>query len=267
MKNYWTQSDKNIFVAAHRGWSSDYPENSMIAFQKAAELGVDQIEMDIRVTKDGELVVFHDLTVDRVSNGTGKVSDFTLAELKELDIGIKKGEQFAGTRIPTFVEFLEYMKTLPDMTIDFELKEYNNKAYNNGGPLTEEYQALCEKVLALIAEYGLEERCVINSFGGNIHEYIQGKYGNKYKHHVFFPERHNSDTTYDPYSYAYCCCVFDDNKENFEMLRSKGVRTWVGASVKDAETVDWAIEMGAELITCNNPDVVLQLLRERGYHK
>ena len=51
------------------------------------------------------------------------------------------------------------------------------------------------------------------------------------------------------------------------MLREKGVRTWVGASVKDAETVDWAIEMGAELITCNNPDVVLQLLRQRGYHK
>ena len=88
MKNYWTQSNQNIFVAAHRGWSEAYPENSMIAFQKAVELGVDQIEMDIRVTKDGELVVFHDLTVDRVSNGTGKVADFTLAELKQLVVEI-----------------------------------------------------------------------------------------------------------------------------------------------------------------------------------
>lgn len=262
MKNYWTQSDKNIFVAAHRGWSEKYPENSMLAFQKAAELGVDQIEMDIRVTKDGELVVFHDLTVDRVSNGTGNVADFTLAELKQLDIGIKKGPQFEGTRIPTLVEFLEFIKTLPDMTVDFELKEYNH-----GGPLDEKNQALCERVLALIAEYNLEDRCVVNSFGGNIHEYIQGKCGNKYKHHVFFPLDANSDITYDPYSYAYCCCVFDNNKENFEMLRQKGVRTWVGASVKDAATIDWAIEMGAELITCNNPDVVLQLLRERGCHK
>lgn len=262
MKNYWTQSDKNIFVAAHRGWSEAYPENSMLAFRKAVELGVDQIEMDIRVTKDNELVVFHDETVDRVSNGTGRVCDLTLAELQALDIGIKKGEEFAGTRIPTFVEFLEYMKTLPDMTVDFELKEYNH-----GGPLDEKNIELCERVLALVAQYGLEERCVINSFGGNIHEYIQKKYGNKYKHHVFFPRSANSDTTYDPYTYAYCCCVFDQNKENFDMIRSYGVRTWVGASVKDAETVDWAIEMGAELITCNNPDVVLQLLRERGYHK
>ena len=262
MKNYWTQSDKNIFVAAHRGWSEAYPENSMIAFQKAAELGVDQIEMDIRVTKDGELVVFHDQTVDRVSNGTGKVADFTLAELKELDIGIKKGEQFVGTRIPTLVEFLDFIKMQPDLTVDFELKEYNDD-----GPLSEEYQLLCDRVLDLIAAYDLEDRCVVNSFGGNIHEYIQKKYGNKYKHHVFFPACHNSATTYDPYTYAYCCCVFDDKKESFEMLRSKGVRTWVGASVKDAATVNWAIEMGAELITCNNPDVVLGLLRERGYHK
>ncbi|MBQ3147162.1 MAG: hypothetical protein IJB91_05470 [Oscillospiraceae bacterium] len=262
MKNYWTQSNRNIFVAAHRGWSAAYPENSMIAFRKAAELGVDQIELDIRVTKDGELVVFHDETVDRVSNGTGKVRDFTLAELKQLDIGIKRGPEFAGTRIPTLVEFLDFVKTLPDMTVDFEFKEYDR-----GAPLSEPYMALCERVLALIAEYGLEDRCVVNSFGANLHEYIQSKYGNKYKHHVFFPDKYNLNGSYDAYSYAYCCCVFDENRENFEMLRNRGVRTWVGASVKDAETVDWAIEMGAELITCNNPDEVLRLLRERGRHK
>lgn len=261
MKNYWTQSNQNIFVAAHRGWSAAYPENSMIAFQKAAELGVDQIELDIRITKDGELVVFHDETVDRVSNGTGKVRDFTLAELQQLDIGIKRGEEFAGTRVPTLVEFLELIKTLPDMTVDFELKEYDH-----GAPLSEPNIAICERVLALIAQYGLQERCVINSFGANVHEYIQAKYGNKYKHHVFFPNEYNRNATYDAYSYAYCCCVFDKDPENFEQLRSLGVRTWVGASVKDAETVDWAIEMGAELITCNNPDVVLELLRERGRH-
>ena len=79
MKNLWTQSEKNIFVAAHRGWSEKYPENTMLAFRKAAELGVDQIEMDIRVTKDGQLVVIHDETVDRVTNGTGKVCDFTIS--------------------------------------------------------------------------------------------------------------------------------------------------------------------------------------------
>jgi glycerophosphoryl diester phosphodiesterase len=262
MERFWTQSSKNIFVAAHRGWSSRYPENSMLAFRAAAEIGVDQIEMDIRVTRDGELVVFHDETVDRVSNGSGKVCDFTLKELQSFDIGIKKGEEFSGTRIPTLVEFLDYIKSLPDMTIDFEFKEYDRE-----GELSEKYIALCERVLSLIEEYGLSERCVINSFGSNLHEYIQKKYPGRYKHHVFFPAHRNLNATCDPYSYAYCCCVFDQDKKNFEMLRERGVRTWVGASVKDAETVEWAIEMGAELITCNNPDEILRLLRERGYHK
>ena len=60
--NYWTQSPKNIYVAAHRGWCAAYPENTLLAFQKALELGVDQIETDIRITKDGELVLIHDAT-------------------------------------------------------------------------------------------------------------------------------------------------------------------------------------------------------------
>ena len=71
--NYWTQSEKNIWVAAHRGWCSDYPENTMPAFRAALEIGVDQIELDVRVTKDGELVIIHDATVDRTTNGTGHV--------------------------------------------------------------------------------------------------------------------------------------------------------------------------------------------------
>jgi len=82
--NYWTQSEKNIYVAAHRGWSEKYPENTMTAFRKAIEIGVDQIETDIRITKDGELVCIHDETVDRTTNGSGRVCDFTLAELREL---------------------------------------------------------------------------------------------------------------------------------------------------------------------------------------
>ena len=60
MKNYWTQSDKNIYVAAHRGHSAKYPENTMPAFKAAIALGVDRIETDVRITKDGVLVLIHD---------------------------------------------------------------------------------------------------------------------------------------------------------------------------------------------------------------
>ena len=85
--NYWNQSTKNIYVAAHRGWRDEYPENTMPAFEAAVALGVDQLETDVRVTLDGELVLIHDATVDRTKNGKGKVCEKTLAELRALDAG------------------------------------------------------------------------------------------------------------------------------------------------------------------------------------
>ena len=95
--NYWQQNSSNIYVAAHRGWRSKYPENTMEAFRAAIELGVDQIETDVRITKDGVLVLIHDDTVDRTTNGIGRVCDLTLADLKALDAG-------SGTQIPTLTE-------------------------------------------------------------------------------------------------------------------------------------------------------------------
>lgn len=264
--NYWTQSKDNIYVAAHRGWSEKYPENTMEAFQAAIDIGVDQIEIDVRVTKDDELVVIHDAAVDRTTNGTGKVCDLTLAELKALDAGIKKGEEYAGCKIPTLIEFMELIKDHPTMTVDFELKEYPVEGRD------EIAYSVCDRVFAIIDEYDYTDRCVINTFNAKLHEYIRAKYADKYKHHVYFPVRHMGECKIDPYSYGYCVCMFGDNygmatTEEFEAMRARGVRTWAGASVKNAETVDQAIANGAELITCNNPDVILDLLRERGKHK
>ena len=266
MKNYWTQSASNIYVAAHRGWSAVYPENTMEAFKAAVELNVDQIETDVRITKDGELVLMHDAKVDRTTDGTGKVCDMTLAELKALDAGIKKGEQFRGARVPTFVEFMDLVRDLPDMTVDIELKEYPTEGWE------ETSYSVCDRVLKLVDEYGYTDRCVINTFSGKLHEYIYKKYGKKYRQHVYFPQRHLGETTIDPYSYGYCVCMFGDGdimatKKEFEDMRARGVRTWAGAGVKDAQGVDMAADHGAELITCNNPDEILKLLRERGLHK
>ena len=123
MINYWKQNEKNIYVAAHRGWSEKFPENTIEAFVSAIELGVDQLETDIRISKDGELVLMHDATVDRTTDGSGAVNEMTLEELKALDAGINKGIEFAGCKIPTFSEFMELVKDLPAMTLDIELKE------------------------------------------------------------------------------------------------------------------------------------------------
>lgn len=259
--NYWTQSEDNIFVAAHRGFCSKYPENTMLAFEKAVEVGVDQLETDVRVTKDGELVLIHDATVDRTTNASGKVCDFTLAELRELDAG-------DGQKIPTFIEFMELVKNHPTMTLDIELKEYPE----NVGEIATQ---VADRVLGIIDSYGFTDRVVINSWSGKLNEYIADKYGKKYRQHVYFPVSHTKGITRDPFEYAYCCCMFKSfyndvniaTKQDFEYTKSCGVQGWAGASVKDARSVDMAIERGAVLITCNNPDEVLALLRERGKHK
>ena len=72
---------------AHRGFSSRYPENTLLSFHKALELGVTNVELDLQLTFDGHLIVMHDLTVDRTTNGSGTVSDLTLNEIRELDAG------------------------------------------------------------------------------------------------------------------------------------------------------------------------------------
>lgn len=93
-------------VCAHRGDHSRCPENTVPAFVAAVERKVEMIEMDIRYTQDKKLVILHDLTVDRTSNGTGKIADLTFDEVRALDFGIKRGEEFQGTQIPTLDEAL-----------------------------------------------------------------------------------------------------------------------------------------------------------------
>jgi len=90
-------------IAAHRGGRAYAPENTLAAFENAIAQGVDSIEFDVQMTKDGELVVIHDTTVDRTTNGTGAVRDFTLAEMRMLDAG-------GGQQVPTLDEVLRLAK-------------------------------------------------------------------------------------------------------------------------------------------------------------
>ncbi len=102
----------DFMVVGHRGAAGYEPENTLLSFQKAVEIGVDWIEFDLHRSVDGHLVVIHDFTVDRTTNGQGRVSDMTLEELKKLDAG--KGQQ-----IPTFQEVIDFarghVKMIPEI--------------------------------------------------------------------------------------------------------------------------------------------------------
>ncbi|WP_456367907.1 glycerophosphodiester phosphodiesterase family protein [Thermococcus sp.] len=103
-----------VIVLGHRGYSSKYPENTLLAFKKAMEAGADGVELDVWLTRDGEVVVIHDETVDRTSNGSGKVKEMTLEELRELDFG-------EGEKIPTLEDVFE---ALPEEAIvNVEIKD------------------------------------------------------------------------------------------------------------------------------------------------
>ena len=96
-------------ISAHRGENTVHPENTLPAFREAVRLGAQQIEWDVIRTKDNQLVIMHDVTVDRTTDGKGLVSELTVEQIRTLDAGIKKNVKFAGTKVPTFEEALNVM--------------------------------------------------------------------------------------------------------------------------------------------------------------
>ena len=113
LKSDILQPPKNggIYVVCHRGAHENVPENTLAAYRRAIELGADFVEIDTRTTKDGHIVSVHNSTVDAYTqDAKGKVSDFTLAELKALDIGSRVDPKWKDERIPTFEEILEVCK-------------------------------------------------------------------------------------------------------------------------------------------------------------
>lgn len=150
-------------VYAHRGFSGEYPENTMLAFQKAYDAGVDGIELDVQMTKDGEIVVIHDERVDRTTNGIGYVKDFLYKQLRSLDAGSWFHDRFARQRIPALMEVLEWIQDLDkEIMINIELK---NNAIN--------YPNLEEKLLKMIGQFQLEKQVVLSSF--NIYSMLKAR--------------------------------------------------------------------------------------------
>ena len=138
-------------VWCHRGYSGRYPENTMLAFQKAVETGAEGIELDVQLTRDGEVIVLHDETLDRTTDGTGPVAQVDLKTLQTYNAG-KKFPEFGFQTVPTFREYLEFAKKTGIFT-DIELKTGVNP-----------YPGMEEKVWNMIREFGLEDKVMFSSF-------------------------------------------------------------------------------------------------------
>jgi glycerophosphoryl diester phosphodiesterase len=138
-------------VIGHRGASAYAPENTLSAFLLAVEQGADGIELDAKLSADGQVMVIHDETVDRTTNGSGRIRDLTLAELKSLDAGTFFSSQFAGERIPTLAEVLETVGRR--LLINIELTNYASPQDN-----------LTPRACELVKHFHLEEHVLFSSF-------------------------------------------------------------------------------------------------------
>lgn len=144
-------------IIAHRGYSLKYPENTIAAFEAAYEERADGIEIDVHLTKDGEVVICHDEKIDRTSNGTGFIKDYSMKELKAFDFGANSPEgdvyhQHQEERIMTLREYFEWMQGKNLITM-IELK-------TNIFP----YEGIEEKVNNLIMEFDQQQYVVLSSF-------------------------------------------------------------------------------------------------------
>ena len=144
---------KKPILFAHRGFSGKYPENSPLAFFKAAEeTSADGIESDVHISRDGKLVIFHDATIERTSNGTGYIRNYTYEELLGFDIGSWKSPEFAGQHIWTLGQLLDFCKET-GLLLNLELKNYEVF-----------YEGLEARVIEEIVSRKMEDRVSVSSF-------------------------------------------------------------------------------------------------------
>lgn len=265
----WNSKDK-IILAAHRGDKEFCPENTIPAFERAIKLGCDAIETDIHQTKDGHMIIMHDHDVDRTTNGSGRICEKTLEEIRSLDAGAKFDPSFEGTLVPTLDEFLDLCEPYEELLLNLELKDY---------PAVEGDEiafSTVDKVIAAVEKRNMQDRVMINSFSAQVLEYCHEKYPS-YPLHGFFPIHRMSGVTYNPYEYLTYACLFSgslvngkltrssdpiNSKSDFEYLDKQGVMTCVCFPRDNEELMQRAIDNGVMMFTSNNPETAIAILKK-----
>ena len=240
---------KKIFVEGHRGYAAKYPENTLISFKAALELGVDAFEFDVWLTADKVPVIMHDGNAKRTCGVDRHVRDMTLAEVKELDAGYaeKFGDKFTGqgVRVPTLEETLSLALELrPDILFGVEIKEY-----------TEENVDLTVEILK---KYGVFDRCWFYAFNGRIIKYIKERYNGRT---MGYPDLQMKEFAPDTYSYyeEIGLAMNFVKSELCDFYLKKGLPVHMYCADNE-DDVRLCIERGADLITANDPVPLMKVL-------
>lgn len=239
-------------VWAHRGASGYAPENTLEAFDLAVRQGADGVELDVQLSKDGELVVIHDETLDRVSDGTGWVRDYTLEELKKRIVN-QTHPEYACSKIPTLEEVYKLLKPT-NLCINVELKT---------GIVF--YPNIEKKVLELTRKAGMEERVWYSSFNHATLVRLK-ELEPSVKTGVLY-----ADGWLEPWSYgkkigadALHPALYNMQFPGYlEESRKLGLSTHVW-TVNEKEEMEFVVKAGVEAMITNYPDRGLKVVKELG---
>ncbi|MEK8128866.1 glycerophosphodiester phosphodiesterase family protein [Paenibacillus filicis] len=240
---------EQLTIWAHRGASAYAPENTMEAFKLAVEQHADGLDITIHRTKDGEIVVIHDDTIDRTSNGKGKVSNFTLAELKGFNFNAGFEDKYSQAEIPTLRQVLEFVKTH-----QLELNIEENVIFSDI-----DLAATSLEAAKLVEEYGLSEQVSFSSF--NHHSMAQLKQsfpgirtGILYLEGLYNGEAY-AKTMGAAALHAFYVSV---TPEMVKQAHSAGihVHAW---TVNEAASINSMIHAGVDVIITDCPDMCFEL--------
>lgn len=249
--------DYPVVRIAHRGASKQFPENTLLAFRKAIEQGVDYLEMDLHLTQDREIVIMHDETLDRTTTGTGFIWDQTLAELRTLDAG-------EGEPIPTLADVVELVRPTP-VRLYLELKyeierEYTDKYLKEG-------LATTEAVIKFLDRAGLTDRAVMTSFSPVLLQRakdLEPRYPlimTPYPHDGSLTPKQVMDQVLPSraniVAHYYSCC----DQAFMEESRLCGIATWAW-DPDDPDEMRRLIRLGVQGVETNRPDILNQVLSE-----
>jgi glycerophosphoryl diester phosphodiesterase len=249
---YWN-GKYPILVIAHRGFSGEAPENTLAAFRKGVEIGSDMIELDVHLSRDGEIVVIHDETLDRTTNGKGLVAEHTLSELKKLDAGSSFGPAFAREKIPTLKEVLGLAKGR--VLVNIEIKNPTHRRY----PISE----LTEKTLREVEKAGMLEKVIFSSFNPAALEWFEKKEPRALTAFLFHrPWNSLSDIPgYQDYSVLNLRNIYL-TQEKISAIRKAGKKINV-YTVNPEEEIRQFVEWGVDGIITNHPDRLIRILGKK----
>ena len=255
-----------IILAAHRGDKYNYPENTMPAFKAAVDLGVDMIETDVRMTKDGELVLMHDRNAIRTTDVDKNIDEMTLTEVKKLNAGYTF-EIPIKAEVPTVRELLELVKT-SDILVNWELKVYPSDFDSDTA------FEVADKLINLIEKYDMADRSMMNSFSAKVLEYIYKKYKSKFPIHgqgIYKCRRSCDVAEFAETEIFNWCCLYPneqnfkalDFKENFDYCKENGIIPCL-CIPDNIDDYRKAIEYCCKMFTSNNIHEATCILSELG---